>query len=87
VELGLPSAQGVVVVEVYPLSPAESAGLKRGDIIVAIDGKAITSMEELRTAVRTHRFGEQVRLRLMRGDGSTEEVKVTVGARPQAPSP
>lgn len=85
-EIGLPPVQGVVVVEVYPLSPAESAGLKRGDIIVSVDGKAITSMEDLRAIVRSHRFGEQVRLRLIRGDRSTEEVKVTVGARPQAPS-
>lgn len=84
-EMGLPSVQGVVVVEVYPLSPAESAGLRRGDIIVAVDGKAIASMEDLRAIVRSHRFGEQVALRLMRGDKSTEEVKVTVGARPQTP--
>jgi S1-C subfamily serine protease len=82
-QLDLPPGQGVIVLEVKPLTPAADAGLRRSDVILAIDGRTIRSADDLRTSLSRRRIGQQIRLRLLRGSG-TEEVTVTVGRRPQA---
>jgi serine protease Do len=51
-QLGLDSAKGVVVREVQPTSRAADAGLKSGDVIEQVDGKAVESAEALRAALK-----------------------------------
>ncbi|MEO1611683.1 MAG: trypsin-like peptidase domain-containing protein [Pseudomonadota bacterium] len=45
--LGLATPNGVAIADMHPESPLKAAGLKVGDVIVAFDGKPVTSLEEL----------------------------------------
>jgi S1-C subfamily serine protease len=86
-QYGLQPGQGIVVDRVEPLSPAEDAGLQRGSIIVAVDGKNVGTEEDVRAILARHRIGDRVTLRIMRGDGSNADVKVTLGRRPEGIEP
>jgi S1-C subfamily serine protease len=59
--------QGAVVLEVEPGSPADVAGLQEGDVITSLDGKAITSADQLGTAIQADKPGQSVRIGLYRG--------------------
>ena len=72
---------GAVVASVQPDSPAEDADLRRGDIIVALDGEEIASMAELASAVQRLDPGTDVTLTVVR-DGDEVEVDLTLGTRP-----
>jgi len=71
---------GAVVHKVYTGSPAATAGIKDGDVILAIDGQVVTSMPNLVTALHAHPPGTEVRLDVHR-DGDPK----TVTARLEAP--
>jgi len=58
---------GVVVVEVVPGSPAETAGLMAGDVIVSIDSEPMYDIRELSAAVKLRLPGEAVELIVRRG--------------------
>ena len=66
--LGISSRQGVVVVEVTPGSPAEDAGIQRGDLIREVDQKPMRSAEEFASAVRGEHRSDSVLLLVERGD-------------------
>jgi len=67
-QLGLPEgSHGVAVAGVESGSPAERAGVRQGDVIVAVDGQAINNVSELRSALAKDK--SNVRLRIRRGDG------------------
>jgi S1-C subfamily serine protease len=63
---------------VFPGSPAEEAGLREGDIIVAIDGEEITAETDLSMLIVPHSPGDTITLRVVR-DNSAREVEVTLG--------
>ncbi|MDO4625932.1 MAG: DegQ family serine endoprotease [Pasteurellaceae bacterium] len=69
--------QGAFVSEVLPKSAAESAGIKAGDVITAMDGQKIASFAELRAKVATAGAGKTLELTILRA-GKTENVKVTL---------
>jgi S1-C subfamily serine protease len=88
--------QGTLVIEVIRNTPAEEAGLLGGnqsidiggqqvqiggDIIIAVDDRAITSMEDLVVAMQQAEPGEEVTLTLVR-DGQEMAVEVTLAERP-----
>jgi serine protease Do len=77
--MGLPPAPAVRVAEVVPLSPAATAGLVPGDIILAVDQTPVRSLPQFRSRVANHRPGEQVRLRLWR-EGAAIEPTVTLAS-------
>jgi serine protease Do len=60
--------QGPVVREVLPRSGAAKAGLKGNDVLTQLDDKKIATRNSLVQAIRGHRPGDTVRLRLLRGD-------------------
>ena len=66
---------GVYVIEVSEGSAAETAGLKKGDIITAVDDTAITNSVELTAKKNLHTAGEEIRLTFMRNG---EEMTITL---------
>lgn len=78
--LGLGEQTGVRITQVYPQSSAEEAGLKMGDIIIALDGEPIPASwpedtDVFPTMVRQRRIGSKVELTLWR-DGKEMKLKV-----------
>ncbi|HEX7315955.1 MAG TPA: DegQ family serine endoprotease [Pyrinomonadaceae bacterium] len=76
--LGLKEVRGVIVGSVQAGSGAEKAGVRRGDVITAINGTAVNEPNELRNLVAATTPGTDAALTIVR-DGSEQEVKVTVG--------
>ena len=74
--------QGVLIRTVEPGSPAARAGLKRGDILLSLDGRPLHSSEEYLQREREHSSGDKLRLRVLRAQGE-EEVEVTAARFPQ----
>jgi S1-C subfamily serine protease len=71
-QFDLPVEEGVIVAAVGQNTPAGRAGVRPGDIITAIDGAKVTQGGDLRRALRAHKPGETVTLRLVRPGGETE---------------
>jgi predicted metalloprotease with PDZ domain len=61
---GVKQGKGVLVREVVVGSPAEKAGLRAGDVIVAVDGKSVATVVELRQAVESKPSEEERKLNL-----------------------
>jgi len=87
-ERGLSVQRGVLVVEVVPEAPAARAGLRPdaangfpGDVIVALNGRPVDSMDDLLALLAEHQPGDRVRLRLVRGT-AVVEVDLVLGVRP-----
>jgi len=71
---------GVLVQEVQPSGPADKAGLKAGDIITTIDGRAIKDGEDLVNEIASRKPGSSIRLGFVR-DGKPSDTTVTIGDR------
>ena len=72
---------GAVIAAVQPDSPADDAGLERGDIIVSLDGEEIESMAGLASTVQRMEPGTTVTIGIVR-QGERQEVELTLGERP-----
>jgi serine protease Do len=70
--------QGAVVAEVVSGSPAERAGLRKGDIVNAVDGTAIRNAAQLRNLIGLTPLGSRVELRFQR-NGIIHSASVEVG--------
>jgi len=81
---GLERVTGALVNQVVPGSPAETAGLQRGDVLLSLDGKEIRGVRELQLLVASTPVGKSVRVALLR-DGDRQEREVTIVATPDAP--
>ena len=64
----LPVEGGAIVNNVFTGSPADEAGLETGDIIVAIDGTPVQSMDQLVLEIRKHEVGDTVAIDYYRGE-------------------
>ena len=73
--------RALLVVGITPSGPAESAGVNVGDLIVAVDGKAISSSEELLDQLSGRKAGGTITVATLRG-GNARDVSITVGAKP-----
>ncbi len=69
---------GALVVNVEPGSPAEAAGIEEQDVVIAVDGDAVGSSEELQVAVDRKSPGDTVVVELVRDGGSSTEVRATL---------
>jgi serine protease Do len=71
---------GVVVMRIIDEGPAGSSDLKRQDIITAVEGKPVSTPQELRSEVRTKKIGQPITLDVFRpdksGSGTTIKVKI-----------
>ncbi|BAY86575.1 peptidase S1 and S6 chymotrypsin/Hap [Calothrix parasitica NIES-267] len=63
----LPEIKGILVGRVVPNSPAAKAGIRIGDVITAIDGKSITTGEQLLNIVENSGVGQNLQLKVRRG--------------------
>jgi serine protease Do/serine protease DegQ len=83
--LGLPrDTRGVTITDVSPDSAAEKAGLKRGDVILGINGKGVTTVRELRLAIAEMLPGTKVKLRITRGK-KEQVIEVVLGKLDEKP--
>ncbi|MBN3925973.1 HhoA/HhoB/HtrA family serine endopeptidase [Nostoc sp. NMS4] len=71
----IPEINGVFVMRVVPNSPAASAGIRRGDVILQVDGKAVTSAEQLQNFVEDSRLGQVLQVKVQRGN-KTEQLSI-----------
>lgn len=70
---------GVRISQVTPNGPAQSAGVRSGDVVTQIDGRAVNGADEFIVAIRAKQPGDTVTLTIDR-NGSTSEVTVTLGS-------
>jgi serine protease Do len=91
------NTQGILIEQVQANSPAEAAGLQGGsqqttiggtdlllggDIIIAVDGQSVATVQDILTFLRQAKVGQDITVTIIR-DGSQTDVPVTLAARPQ----
>ena len=88
-EKDLPTDEGVLIAPpsgggsaVFAGSPAARAGIRDGDVVVAVDGQKLDVDHDLSTLILPHAPGDTVTLRILRGNATTE-VQVTLGELPK----
>ncbi|MCS7284339.1 MAG: Do family serine endopeptidase [Hydrogenobacter thermophilus] len=74
--------EGVIIAQVMPSSPAEKAGLKVGDIIIAVNNEKVSSVRDLQLRVMKTPPGNELTLTIVR-EGKKENIKVKVEAMPE----
>ena len=80
---GLDRPVGVMVTEVYDDGPADDAGLRRGDLVTAIDGREVFDEKGLKFLAAVRSPGEEAALTVLRG-GKTQNIGVIVAPPPGA---
>ncbi len=65
-EVDLGTVNGVYIGEVMPNTTAEEAGLRKGDVVTAVNGKEVKKMAELQEVLNTMRPGDKVKITYMR---------------------
>jgi serine protease Do len=81
-KFGLKSAKGALIGDVAKGSPAEKAGIKRGDIILEFNGKKVSDVGNLRNMVAQSKIGAQIPLTIMRS-GKEYALQVTTTELPK----
>jgi serine protease Do len=79
--LGLGDTEGALIADVIAKSPAEASGLKRGDVVIGMDGKPVTEPGQLSRTIATMPPGTTTKLRILR-DGKERTLDVKVGKQP-----
>jgi len=74
-------ADGVTIAWVIADSPADAAGLQRGDVITAVNGTTIETPQDFRAQIQDKAVGDTVTLSIER-DGQAQDVSATLEARP-----
>ncbi|HET7196458.1 MAG TPA: PDZ domain-containing protein, partial [Nocardioides sp.] len=69
--------EGARIDQVNPDTPAQEAGLRKDDVVTAVDGERVTDGIALIVAIRTHQPGETIEFTILRGgDERTIEIKL-----------
>ncbi|MCB4207789.1 S1C family serine protease [Arthrobacter sp. UM1] len=74
---------GAVINQIESGSPAEKAGLRKGDVITSVDSMVVEDAKSLTAAVRTFASGQQAKFKVNR-DGKEQEITVTLGSIPNS---
>ncbi|MDI6717107.1 MAG: trypsin-like peptidase domain-containing protein [Actinomycetota bacterium] len=77
-----PIKKGAVIVEVVPGSPAAKAGLRKEDIITAVDNTSIEDMDDLIAEVRQREVGDSIKITYFR-NGKEHKVDLTLTEKPR----
>jgi S1-C subfamily serine protease len=78
---GLAKPEGALIANIIPKTGAAKAGLKSGDIVTALNGVAVRTMDDLILAVRRSQVGDKVTLTVWRNHASISVI-MTVGDKP-----
>jgi serine protease DegQ len=78
----LPTAKGVLITQIERGSPADKAGVKLGDVLVAVNGRPVGDTTTMLNLVAALRPGEQASVRVARNQEETD-LTVTIGRRPK----
>jgi serine protease Do len=73
---------GLMVTNVVQGSPAQKAGIRTGDIVVAIEGKRVFDLSDLRTSVKAMRPGKTISVGVFR-ENATQQLSLKIGRMPQ----
>jgi S1-C subfamily serine protease len=84
--LGLSEVRGALVSAVQPGSPAERAGIRRGDVILSLNGATVSDSNSLRNQVARMQPGTEVTLTISR-DNREQQLKLTLGELPVVSGP
>lgn len=82
---GLKKAGGALITDVQEGSPAQKAGLQRGDIILEVNGETLKTLADLPKKVADLPVGGKARLTLFR-DGHQKHINVTIGSQEKQPA-
>jgi len=77
---GLKEAKGAIVTDVVEGSPADKAGLRRGDVILSVDDQEVTDADTLVSLIQSKKIGDKAVLLVSR-NGQTQFIQVTIGER------
>ncbi|MGM0369913.1 MAG: S1C family serine protease [Bacillota bacterium] len=79
----LPQSEGVIIVRTLADSPANKAGLEKGDIIVEAAHQEVTNMQELKRVIKDKEIGQEVELLVLKNENSSlNPVKIELGEMP-----
>ena len=79
------STKGVMVTDVYPGTPAETSGIKRGDVILSINDKMVGSLRDLRVLIAQTPPGSKVKLKVSR-DGKDRFIEASLSKLDEKPN-
>jgi serine protease Do len=79
--MGMTNQRGAVVAELVPGGPAARAGVQPGDVVVSVNGHAVTSSSEMTREVARARSGDTLHLEIIR-EGRRRTIDVRSGTRP-----
>jgi len=81
-KFGLDRPRGALITDIYKGGPADRAHLRRGDVIIAVNGKDVENVEHLRNTIAQTSVGTKIRLTIMR-DGKKRHISVTIAEMPE----
>jgi Do/DeqQ family serine protease len=82
--IGLTRPGGVLLKSVYPGGPAAQAGLKVGDVVIAVDGVGVDDMQALNYRIATHKAGDAPTMRVST-NGQLRDLAVKLSLPPETP--
>ena len=84
--MGMQRPQGALVTDVWPGGPGDRAGIKTGDLILSMDGRAIDDDAALNYRIATLNLGDDVTLAYRRGHGADETAHLRLASIPAEPA-
>ena len=78
----LPRAQGAIIAGVMRGGPADKAGIKPGDVLLEVEGKAVSDSASMLNVIAQLRPGDKANMKLVRS-GKPVELAVAIGKRPK----
>jgi S1-C subfamily serine protease len=84
--MGMDRPEGALVTDVWPGGPGEQAGIKTGDLILAVDGHGIDDDSALNYRIATHDVGADVALTFRRAKGADQTAEVKLAPIPAEPA-